>query len=263
MIERALGETFPMTLATAVAFEKLRDYNSVKQYNAIYVNLQTLIRNAHGCIDNLVITAEDLSEVVSDDIRKMSMIVDNYFNHLHLIIYDNTNKNIRKLFPYSELVKPKTEKQIQYHELVEKTCKLLHAEFKESIKMYDTKIMPEVGRNVGIIITSFCTELLSARYFRHLVLLESHTGAIKGRLEWNTKLTNGSELKNIPFCRFTVAIFGDNNRLIKALPKDFRKAIKELAIKGKWTPNTSVNLIRYTISNYADLHSKKQLIKLL
>lgn len=263
MIERALGETFPISLATAVAFEKLRDYNGIRQYNAIYVNLQTLVRNAYGCIDEDKISPEDLFEVVSDDIIKMSMIVNNYFEHLHLIVYDNSNKNIRKLFPYSVLIKPNTEKQIYYHRLVEETIKLLHSKFKESIKIYDTKIIPETGRNLGIILTSFCTELLSAKYFRHLVLLESHTGAIKGRLEWNTKLTNGNELTNIPFCQFTVAIFGDNNRLIKPLPRDFRKTVKNLAIKGEWTSNTTTNLIRYTISNYADEHSRNQLIKLL
>lgn len=263
MIERALGETFPMTVATAVAFEKLREYKQVKQYNALYVNLRTLIRNAYGCIDDDKIMAEDLSEIVFDDIRKMGMIVNNYFDHLNLIIYDNTNKSINKLLPYSPLFEPKTDKQIEYHKVVEEVTKTIVDRFNGSIEIYDTTIKPKLGRDVGIILTSFCTELLSVRYFRHMVLLESHTGAIKGQLEWNTKLTNGNGLTNIPFCRFTVAVFGDNNRIIKALSKDYRKAVKELAIKGKWTANSSLTLVRATISNYADPHSKKQLIKLL
>lgn len=264
MIPRAIGETFPISVATAIPFEKLKDYEDLKKYNSIYINISTLIRNAHGCmeVDSDEIKPDDLYEAVDDDIHKLATILSNHFDNLSVTFYFNTNKKLSTIFPYSKRVIPKTTKQIAYAKISKEVSDRLRKQYAGSIVEYNTFITPPVTGKTGIILTCFCTELLSANRFKHLVLLESYTGAIKGMLEWNTKLTNGQSLLNIPFCKFSLSVFGDNNRNIVALPKEFRNAVKELAKKGKWTANSTITKMKFTISNYADPHSKKQLLKL-
>jgi hypothetical protein len=262
MTERVLGEIFPFSVATAISFEKLQEYKQIRQFNAIYVNLRTLVRNAYSCIGKDNVTSQNLIESVTDDITKMSQVVNNHFGHLNLIIYYNTNAHLRKLFPYNQMARPTTPKQIAYHAILEKVTKVIIEKYKESIVKIDTLLKPKRHEDIGIVLTNFPTELLSAKYFRHLVLLESHTGAVKGRLEWNTKLTNGRSLINIPYCKLTLAVFGDNKQLLLPMGRDVKEAIKDIASKGKWTTNTSNEKIRYTISSYADIHSRRELLKL-
>src|SRR5690606_15099886 len=62
-----------------------------------------------------------------------------------------------------------------------------------------------------LIITHFPVDLLNRYKFSRLVLLETHTGAMKPHTLWYTKLYNGKELNMIPFDRMTVQLFGDGN----------------------------------------------------
>src|SRR5690606_9561418 len=82
-----------------------------------------------------------------------------------------------------------------------------------------------------MLLTHIPVDLLSADRFSKLVLLESHTGAIKPHLSWYTKLTNGKELFRMPFNRFTLQVFGDNGVHFAPMPMKMKQAVKDISEK--------------------------------
>src|SRR5690606_20358874 len=102
-----------------------------------------------------------------------------------------------------------------------------------------------------LIITHFPVDLLNRYKFSRLVLLETHTGAMKPHTLWYTKLYNGKELNMIPFDRMTVQVFGDGNLFTPALIK-LRRHILDLAKRYKWTSVTTKDMVLRHVSNEHD-----------
>ncbi len=93
-----------------------------------------------------------------------------------------------------------------------------------------------------------------------LDLLESHTGVLKTRKEFNTKYYDYKklELENMPFQRKLLAIFGDHV-LFKPYPLKIRQVFIDVARKSKWTPITSEYKVDNDINMYvADLGIKQE-----
>lgn len=91
-----------------------------------------------------------------------------------------------------------------------------------------------------LILTHFYIDLLNIKYLSSLTLLESHTGRLYAKKDFNKKYADLSSLDFstvIPFTEKEYYIFGDNN-LIKPYPAKIRKLIHTLFIKEHINPTS-------------------------
>lgn len=100
------------------------------------------------------------------------------------------------------------------------------------------------------IVTHYAQDLLNHRQFDELVLIESHTGAVKTPKEFNTKLSlNPEQKKLIPFGKFAQRVFGDGT-LYGPMDIDIRRTIVEIAEKSGWVRTTPINRIGFLLKKH-------------
>jgi len=114
----------------------------------------------------------------------------------------------------------------------------------------------------ALIMTHYSIDLLSRTEFTQLRLIESYSGAIKSKSQWNTKLTDGKLYPRIPFNAFTIQVFGDRNILFMRYPKPVREAVLELSERFKWTTMTTMDKIRLNLNWMNDRYTAEMLKRL-
>lgn len=102
-------------------------------------------------------------------------------------------------------------------------------------------------------------DLLTGTRFSKLTLLESHTAKLKNKLDWNSKLTNGKDLPNMPFNAMTLQVFGDGGLFFSPMPMAVKKEVMSIAEKYKWTPATSLDKVKYGLQGMND-HLTRQIL---
>lgn len=260
-------DAIPISVGTAMAIQALKENT---RYDSIWINVRTLYRNILGSMPTDVrnIFIENPEEAALPIARVLSQeteVIRNYLNgridgvRLYLLGYTD----LKRKFPNAMLKIPATPKQKGYMNLMESVVdKVMAADYDQQIRWdKGTELEGEYGRSV--IITSYPVDLLSRTKFRELRLLESHTGAIKPKSQWYTKLSDGKQLSNIPFNRFTIQIFGDGPLQFERFSVRFRKEIVNLAATNRWTPVTTMDRIRFSLGQMRDRFSAEQLKKLL
>lgn len=263
-------EKVPISVGTAMAIMAL-DGN--KRYDSIWINVRTLFRNILGAlgdteIRNIFYKKENLAEgaeAIAAAISQETEIIRNYLNGKvgTVVLYLLGYEDLKRIYPLAKLKVPSTDLQKGYINLMEKVMDIVLSNDYDQMIFWDkgSELQGDSGRSV--IITSYPVDLLSRTKFRELRLLESHTGAIKPKSQWYTKLTDGKTLSNIPFNRFTIQLFGDGNLQFERYGIKFRAAILELAYESKWTPVTTLDRIRFTLNRMRDKFSGEMLKKLL
>lgn len=273
--ERTLGVSFPISIATALALETIAGLNPdrpitgklpILEPELIYINIRTLIRNIIGSLETEIkhqIKADHVIIGLLDEMNAIEHIVAKYSNGTNKLgFYACSFSNLKKEFPYASMKTISSE--IQQHQFtVEKdTIKLLLKDLPEhSIDLYDVKINKAKGKT--FMLTHMPVDLLNVKNFTELLLLESHTGTVKNHLQWNTKLTKGKDLLRMPFNKFTLQVFGDNNQLFSGQLSKVQKAVIELSETYIWSPVTTIDKIMYGLRQIKDPDIKNTLMKLL
>lgn len=259
---------FPLSIATGMAMETLFAPRQVvfdpvrvpppriviSQYQEIWINVLTLIRNAYNACDQRLIKDIDPNDVVEIITQEMELITD---------LLKNEGKGFTKAFfyfnEYGRLFKKddkvfkrredRTELQKHARSVYEKT-KFILSRYNKDIVNFNLDIKSSGGDN-SLIFTHIPADLLSYRNFGNINLLESHTGKLKTRLEWNTKFHScgESDMGRLPFCRQLLSIFGDNT-LITPIPLKARREVLEVANQSRWTPATSPNKVSGDLSAF-------------
>jgi hypothetical protein len=121
---------------------------------------------------------------------------------------------------------------------------------KDAIKFYECDLKPET-KSDSLILTNYAYDLLSYKHFNKLDLLESHTGVLKPKSMWYTKLLNGKDLNRIPFNSLSIQVFGDKETF-SGMPHKVKSLILELAEKYQWTQVTSKDRIYYSLDRLDD-----------
>ncbi len=264
-------EGLPLSVGTGLAIDAIKD---LKGYDTLWINVRTLWRNLYEAIET------DKRESFFDNNRPRDKAVAAMANTLREeILFIKTHlaetlsgvrfyylgyQDLPKKYPHAILKQPSTDLQKRYVNLMERSLDtLLQADVNQTIELdKGSEIRGEPTRS--LIITHYPTDLLSKFKFTKLRLLESHTGAVKSSSEWYTKLTDGKELKTIPFNYFTIQIFGDGGGAhFGRYPIKIRRALLEVAQKYKWTPVTSMDRIKLTLSRMSDQYAAAQLKKVL
>lgn len=263
--ERALG-AFSMSAGTSGAIAALietegnpRRRMGAEQHDALYVNINTLARNAHASLNtanqNTVVPAI-VAGYVLDDIQHLCGVANQV--DLPLCIYQTGESDFRKKYPIGNPRLPSTDKQLFAKDfndsLISKVMSELvkaDADLRPKLKVQVvSKLMiePSSQHKSPIYLTSNYLDLLEVDAPN---LLQSYTGTIIPKHDYWKLYSKSARLKErdfsrIPFNRLFIQIFGDSKTFYPRGYKELER-ILELAEKREWNQTTTRDRIRMTM----------------
>lgn len=258
--DRELGEKIPLSIATALPFEETITVIEGPKPNILGVNLYTLWRNFHNAFtkeDYARANKQDLYEAFKEEVLTVRTLSEQaeipmFFYHLN---YDH----ISKVMPNAILKDRTTKDSFRQYDVDEKRfvgriVKDLEDE-NAPVAFSSSLSLPDIPRKAWIL-THHPVDLLNRYRFSTLHLLESHTGAVKGPLDWLTKLTTNESYFRLPFNTLTLQLFGDGHYIdgyydANGSKIKYRKALLAIANERRWTPATTRTKI------LSDLKAKK------
>lgn len=266
--EREVGQ-FPLSIATSLGLEgafgimKEEDARGIaqdsvnppiKEYQHLWVNLRTLFRNIHGSMKREAadsLDANALGEMLLIEATTLANLVqDRTQRRVSVFFYACTYKSVESFYPHANFKEKLTDKQRIYagfeSSSVEVLLRLPHDHLR--VETFNMTISPKGSFDHVAVMTHYPVDLLEIKGVRNIGLLESHTGVIKTKYQWYTKLKNGKELVRIPFDRMTLQLLGDSAGMFTAYPPAFRKKLLEIAEKHQWNQRTTRDRIMLTIS---------------
>lgn len=265
---------FPISVATSLAVESAcgvypdrpvtpAPLTNVKE---VWFNVRTLLRNLLGSINpdfrDQIFPPHLLPALVEEMGIIESAVLKGSNGNCRAVFYNADYTSIARKFPKASVKIARTARQLQHHLLDEKTIRLLLEESGPAdIRSFNFEITgnhPE-----SFIVTHLPIDLLSKYSFKRLELLESHTGAIKAWPQWNSKLTNGRELLNIPFNQFSLQVFGDNGNHFSPQSLQLRREVTALAEEDRWTSVSTEARIRESLSKVKDATARTLLLSML
>jgi len=252
-----LLSSFPLSLPTGLAFESLfspriERYDDkreipnkiqISQYSEIWINLWTLFRNLASSVDKTVFAtanSKQLAEILKFEIELIGDLFRNEGqNHCQPYFYIQ-NYHMLKLQAKVKLREARTEGQKHYETLLFRTMTELVKD--KELTLHD-KIHP-VKRTRALVITHIPFDLLSYKHFDRLDLLESNTGKLKMRNQWNSKYypVGEHDLSHLPFNHKLLFIFGDR---VLIQPSDYklRKLMIDISKRRDWIVTTTIDKI--------------------
>lgn len=274
---------FPLSVATSLAFEsiltgpnptidpdrRIPQQIDLKNYNEFWINLSTLFRNIMTSLskeDAAIVGASGLKDTLTYEIETIESIIKNEgSSSVKLVFYVCENKDATSISknPFAMMRGDTTDKQKIYRSLHNTTIAKFLKEHHESdsLRIFNSELKPKI-RCKALILTHIAYDLLSHKNFTVLDLVESHTGVLKHKHQFHTKLQNGKELVMIPFFKGFLQIFGDNE-FYHPLNGKVRKALVELAIVNRWNQTTTLEKITFDIGYMTDHYTREVLLKIL
>ena len=249
MIEREIGEV-GLSIPTSASFEAL--LTSVEddiQYDSLWVNIKTLIRNLLSAskIKPNEMNHDDLAYEIVTEVEHIPALMSSVESlaNSKLIVYANSYDGLTKRLPKAKIKTPHTDKQITESVLDIRTIDAIKTNLDANLN-YDFRegdYILEGGDDRSLILTHCPVDLISVYNFNTLRLLESHTGAIKKQSLWNSKLTGGDANARLPFNLFTLQVFGDNSVHFYGYSYKYKKTILTIASNKDWNSTTSKSKI--------------------
>lgn len=260
--------SLPISVGTGLAVESLVQL-PLARYQSVLFNVRTLFRNALSAyeVKETYPTLEELTLAVEEDMRGVAEALTALVaDKIHLIFYQPTYKGLPAMFPLAKLKliddKKSTETQRKVEALRKAVTKTLTAKFDKIIQINDV-MLPRFEGN-GLVLSHHPVDFATSVAYSRLSLLESHTGIVKRFPELHSKLTNGSELTNIPLNKLTIQVFGDRAVNFYSLPTGVKNEIKALAAESNWTSASTVSYCERTIRNLPNSNPAKPfLLKLI
>lgn len=264
-MNRELG-FYPASIATSLALEGLNSTGEnanvnrgfkLERYGALFVNMRTIVRNVIGSFpyeDQLSLTYRQIKSAAEQDYECLMRHVP---DHLQVIPYICTFKSLNRHFTGKHR-QQNTDRQQLAIQIEEKAVLGLYDDFKDGITEFDIELS---GTARTICFTHLPIDLLSARKFPELVLLESHTGKLKLQDEWSSKLRTCTNPKRMPFNKVTLQMFADNTMFMPQ-PKKMRDVLMKIGEKKKWDASTRQATMLLDVRNSYEPHLYKHLLTL-
>ena len=260
LLDRATSG-FPLSISTGLAFESLfpprqavYDPNraipkqvDIRQYTQLWINMDTLFRNMLDAGGKIAVSNtgyKETSTVLYDEMETIAnMLANEGQGFLTPVFYSCDYQHALASIPRAFSLRQHTlPGQMLIENLRKKTMKEL-GNLRSDIKSFSTGIRIGVKER-ALILTHQPYDLLAKRFFGKLDLLESNTGRLKTSLTWNTKYypIPDADMKILPFNRPLLMALGDKP-LIQPWPLKIRRQIMETAVRGKWTPLTTLDKV--------------------
>lgn len=232
---RTFGENLKVSVATAQALE-LTVFAEDSKVKTLWMNVRTLARNLYESIDNVLgVNVDELNGALVEEIEIIHSLLK--AASIKGVFYSTRYyTGLEKDFPSASVKQPKTDKQ-KREELV---LSVMTAYASDTVKAETFKRKIYAGENgVCHMLTHNPLDLLSLYEFGELLLLESHTGQVKDRLDWITKLTDRETFHFLPFNMLTIQVLGDQAKLFYSMSESIKSDLLEIATKNSWGPKTS------------------------
>jgi hypothetical protein len=248
---REIGQQIPVSVPTAIPIEEVV-LKEDGEPGDIWINVRTLVRNCINVLateDKEKIGAMEVAPVILEEIQLISDFIRQASQDTRRVVYYVTEKkSFARCFPRALPKGYKTPKQL--HELRLTTEILLEVigATDDLIRIFDVKLNGD-NRPV-LLITHQPIDLLSNYNFPSLKLLESHTGKLKTKTYWNSKLS-GKDSGLMPFNALTLQIFGDGESFA-AYPRSLKMQLIELAKVRNWSPITTNTKIESDLQTLQD-----------
>lgn len=271
-IERELGK-LEISFGTSLALEgaigehpdrpiSTRPLDNSKQ---LWINTSTIFRNIYGSLNRTqkeIITSDDLLDFMLYEISVIDgWVASETKGSVETVFYRNMYDKLTAYLP-NVIIKDKyTQKQLTYKNLHDSVLNEIPSLLDGiEYRTYDVLLK---GSNKTLILTHNPIDLLSHYNFNGgLTLLESHTGKIKPKNHWGSKL-GGMAHDNLPFNGFTLQVFGDGGDYINVYGLKARRAVIAIAESDKWTPVTTPGRIKMSVGKVEDPQVKEALMNAL
>lgn len=259
MAERVLGEEISVSVATALALEaQVAKEDVAQRVDAVFLNLRTLWRNFANAYDRN--DRPHIRELLTPFVEEI-MLIQGIIRHggVHGVVYYPHYTDPGSTFPNAELKEHKTENQQRV--LVEEKIAMDFVRNLKELQITECKYrLPQLNGRVWIL-SHHPIDLLSRYSFSNMMLLESHTGVLKGPLDWNSKLSTNEAYSRIPFNEMTLQVFGDGY-LLKGKSLKYKKVLQAVASQNSWTPLTTKDKITLNLKAWPDQEIAQELLSL-
>lgn len=237
---RAVGKDVPFSVAMAIPIEAQLIKENIS-YEAVWLNARTVFRAYHGSYN-----AENrpgkmkIMEGFLQELSDIKAFIEQLGYEIN--VYYPLYSKLSSKFPDANVKLETSPTQRIYAD-----WEYSSAEVASKEKIIDQVCNYSIaGDNKNtVMITHYPIDLLSQYNFKELTLLESHSGSIKERLEWSSKLGFPSDIgPKMPFNILTMQVFGDKSKLFKSIKEQSqKKALLTLATDKKWKPFTTKSKI--------------------
>jgi len=248
-MSRELGE-YGINIGTSVALEE--GFSQLDKYpDTLWVNIRTLLRNVYGAINDVVgISDIPIIQAMEEDMDGLASAISAISQEkTSVVYYHTTHDSLDKCFPKAHIKKVKTPGQLQYRVIERAVCKQL-LDLNNDIRVMDVAVKGDDSD--ALMLSHYPVDLLSYKRFNGLRLIESHTGTIKGRDKWNSKLTGGKQLSHMPFNSLSLQVFGDGATNFNTMAHRIKTMLNELAQDKRWHALTTHEKIVYDINTLND-----------
>lgn len=258
--ERATGY-FPLSIATSLAVEGAVGIHPdnpagpkmLHDFSGHWVNVKTLFRNYYEAIgkDNIPdVKIVDLIDSFRQEIEHYKEVSEEQGRgKFKTVFYCPDYMGLQARFPHAILRVDSTPNQVLFSKSMVTVIGQIIKNEKELFKLYPLKITDPSPSNT-LMLTHYPFDLTTTA-FDSLSLLESHTGAIKDKSLWHTKLYNGKELPMIPFRECFLSVFGDN-QLFRPIGATYRRTLVDLGKQYNWSFATSRDKVNYGLNTLKD-----------
>lgn len=239
---------FPVSIGTGLALETILnpitevldegrippDRPDLSVYTDYVFNMSTLLRNLLSSVPFKDLQMVPKATVCDTFLGEVEFLT-NFFRMqgMNIRFYVHTYDYVKKTYP-TKLRLAASDQQKYLQELVE-YC-LNQVKRQDDVEHFNKDVRYEVDTS-ALIVTHVPWDLLSYDKFRRLDLLESHTGLVKTRKDWNTKYFKvpDKDMSFLPFMEYLLTVFGDHV-MFKPEPLKDRLELYESMLKKKVHP---------------------------
>ena len=247
---------FPVSIGTGLALETIfepqepvyddsrivPDRPPPQTYTEVLINLSTIARNLISSVptkDLLFITKNQVLDVFLEEVNYLSTIFQ--MNETPVQFYVHSYAYPRHTYKDKMRVAT-TDIQTKQFSFTEYCLK--HASAQDDTLSFSKNIKTS-SSSTALILTHVPWDLLSYGNFKRLDLLESHTGTIKTRSEFNTKYMKlgNNDMSFLPFMEYLLSVFGDHVMFKPSTTKDRARVYEDMVKKGVHPLMTEMQLM--------------------
>lgn len=235
---------FPLSIGTSLAlttlFEPIQEeidpdrevtrLEDLSKYDLYVFNVETLVRNILSSVPSDIFMKLKPGEVYETLVEELEFIIGMFGSMgLSTKFFINTYRYFKDQYK-DDLRVANTPKQLHEQSLTNYALDKIKKDitFRDSIDTFTH--MVSYRNTTSLIFTHIPADLLSYDKFRVLDLLESHTGAIKTRKDFNSKYypLPREDMSSLPFFEYLLTTFGDKVMFKPKPIKERKKVFNDL-----------------------------------
>lgn len=231
-----------------------------KVYNGFFISIPTLFRNIYSAAGERKekITTGGYAQLLINEMHLIENMIQMYTDsQLKVFFYNPSYIGIDDLLPNAKLKEASSGKQ-QLQEMLKKgALSFVANEFGSADNYVPIGTSLTIPFEKSLILTSFVVDLVGAitlRYGSVIDLIESHTGTIKDKTLWYTKLNKANNIERLPLTTGTLVVYGDG-KMVSPLSKKIRDELGEIAVSRKWHQLISPVIINAEVAKLIKKHA--------